>query len=255
MLPTTTTKPFLVLQLRTGNTESDDEFNAFVRYGTLQAHEVKRVRMEAGNLPTVTLDDYSGVLVGGGPWNVSDPTNKKPEEQRQAEAWLIPLMKDIIARDFPYLGMCYGLGILAHALGSTVSKARYGEAVGGVALTRTRDAQDDPLLTDVSTSFKAFCGHKEAVQVLPAQSTLLVSGSVCPVQMIRVGTNVYATQFHTELDADSLALRIRAYKDLGYFEPHEADGLIEMGYHETVHEPMHILRRFVEVYRTPHITP
>lgn len=244
------TKPFLILQLRSGDVEADDEYHAILRYAGLSEEDTVRIRMEQDTLPTVALEAYAGVLVGGGPWNVSDPAEKQPPEQQQAEAWLLPLMQAIIKRDHPYLGMCYGLGILAQALGGTVSKERYGEAVGGVTLTRTTAGANDPLTATLSESFRGFCGHKEAVQALPPHSTLLVTGTACPIQMIRTGTHVYATQFHTELDAAGIEIRVNAYRNHGYFKPDEVSAIIEVGYRETVHEPMRILHTFVERYRT-----
>jgi GMP synthase (glutamine-hydrolysing) len=41
-----------------------------------------------------------------------------------------------------------------------------------------------------------------------------------------VGANVYATQFHPELDTEGLAERIRIYKHSGYFRPDEVESLI-----------------------------
>ena len=49
-------------------------------------------------------------------------------------------------------------------------------------------------------TFDAFVGHKEACRVLPADAVLLASSPTCPVQMFRVRENLYATQFHPELD-------------------------------------------------------
>jgi GMP synthase (glutamine-hydrolysing) len=52
-----------------------------------------------------------------------------------------------------------------------------------------------------------------------------MTGRGCPVQMFRIGENVYATQFHPEADAEEFILRINTYRNHGYFEPHEADEL------------------------------
>jgi GMP synthase (glutamine-hydrolysing) len=76
---------------------------------------------------------------------------------------------------------------------------------------------------------------------------LLESGP-CPFQMIRFGANVYATQFHPEADSDGFELRIRIYKDRGYFPPETASDLVAMCRAEDVHVPEKILRRFVERY-------
>jgi len=244
-----TQKPFLILQLRPEDETVNDEFEAFLKYGGLTAEEVSRVRMEQGGLPEIHLDEYAGVLVGGGPWNVSDPQEKKSAEQKQAEEWLRNILDDVVARDFPYLGMCYGLGALASQQGGEVSKEKYGEDVGPVQLVCTEEGKEDPLLQGLPETFTALCGHKEACQAVPDTAVLLLRSDTCPVQMVRVKENVYATQFHTELDSAGLETRIHAYKHHGYFPPEEADTLIALGHSQTITTPMHILRRFVERYR------
>ena len=44
--------------------------------------------------------------------------------------------------------------------------------------------------------------------------------------MFRVKNNVYATQFHPELDVPGLVTRIHVYQHFGYFPPYELDELI-----------------------------
>ena len=84
---------------------------------------------------------------------------------------------------------------------------------------------------------------------MPTGSTLLLSGDACPVQMFRVGANVYATQFHPEGDAEGFTVRIHAYKHHGYFPPEEADALIVAVNGSDTPHAREILRRFVERYR------
>jgi GMP synthase (glutamine-hydrolysing) len=104
------------------------------------------------------------------------------------------------------------------------------------------------LLGGLPTSFAAFLGHKEGVSVLPRGAVLLASSETCPVQAFRVGERVYATQFHPELDVESIVMRIEAYQDFGYFEPAEGDELIRLARNAVVTEPPRILERFVELY-------
>ena len=70
----------------------------------------------------------------------------------------------------------------------------------------------------------------------------------CPVQAFRIGANVYATQFHPELDAEGLCTRIDVYKHAGYFQPEEADELKALAYRSNVSHPPGVLRRFVQRY-------
>jgi GMP synthase (glutamine-hydrolysing) len=66
----------------------------------------------------VSLDDYAGVIVGGGPGCVSDPPAAKDPVEARIEADCLALMPEIVARDVPFMGCCYGIGILAHHLGA-----------------------------------------------------------------------------------------------------------------------------------------
>ena len=90
---------------------------------------------------------------------------------------------------------------------------------------------------------------------LPGHAVLLASSAGCPVQAFRVGGNVYATQFHPELDVAGLCTRIEVYKHAGYFEPDEADGIMARAARSNVTWPPAILRGFVRRYGQPALTP
>ena len=70
------------------------------------------------------------------------------------------------------------------------------------------------------------------------------------MQAFRVGFDVYATQFHPELDVAGLCTRIEVYKHAGYFEAHEADDLKARAADCNVVHPPVILRQFVQRYGT-----
>lgn len=239
-------KPVLILQLRPEDDASDGEYRAFLKKGRLGARDVVRHRLEAAPLRKgFSLDDFSAVIVGGGPGCVSDdPVTRNPAEAR-AEAEILALLPDIIARDMPFLGCCAGIGILAHHMGGDVSKMHYGEPVGAVTASLTADGMNDPLLVGLPQQFDVLVGHKEAVQTLPDGVTHLMSGDACPIQMIRVKSNVYATQFHPEADGPVFADRILIYRGHGYFEPEEADSLTEAVLNTQIDIPEQILARFV----------
>lgn len=239
-------KRLLLLQLRPEDEVADNEYESVVAAG-VPAGRIRRVRMEQDGLPAVNLDDYAAVIVGGGPSNASNPPEKQPAYQREFEPKLYELLAEIVKRDMPYLGICYGLGALTVQQGGVVSK-KYAEAVGGVEVSLTVPARTDDLFAGVESPFMAYVGHKEAVEVAPSNATILATSAACPVQMYRIGRNVYAAQFHPELDLDSLALRIRAYKHLGYFAPEEAENLIDEARRHDVGQANVILEQFVARY-------
>lgn len=242
-------KPFLILQLRPEAEASDNEYQAILEKGGMAESDTHRVRLESETLPEgFRLDDYCGVIVGGGPGCVSDaPQDKSPVEKRIEET-VMSLMPEITARDFPFLGCCYGIGILAHHLGAEVSKARFSEPVSVTTAILEPDAADDPLLKNLPERFDAFVGHKEAVQELPKGCAHLVSSQACPFQMIRHGQNVYATQFHPEADGHVFELRINIYRHKGYFDPDEADTLITNAHRGNPETAARVLRNFVNRY-------
>ncbi|KUF12240.1 glutamine amidotransferase [Pseudoponticoccus marisrubri] len=240
---------FLLLQLRPETEASDDEYRAILDKGGLDEARVHRIRLDREDLPA-NLDpaDYAGTIVGGGPGCVSDPPAAKSPVEARIETACLSLMPAITGGDLPFMGCCYGIGILAHHLGAEVSKARYGEPVGPSTCHKTAEGAQDPLLSDLPDRFDAFVGHKEAVQHLPRGAAHLLASAPCPFQMIRHGRNVYATQFHPEADAAGFETRIRIYRNRGYFPPETADDLIEMCRAADVTWPERLLEGFVRRY-------
>lgn len=242
-------KPILILQIRPEDDTSDNEFAAILKYGRLEAGDVRRLRIEKTGIPEdLRLDDYCAVIVGGSPFDISTPQCSKSAIQNKIERDFNRLFDELVARDFPFLGACSGNSLLGAYLGTSIS-TRYGEPVGHAMLDLTEAGKRDPLLAGFPDRIAVLLGHKEARDALPPGATLLLTEASCPVQMFRVGENVYATQFHPEGDAEGFTLRIHAYKNHGYFEPHEAARLIEVVSAQQTPHAQEILKRFVARYR------
>ena len=208
------TKPFLLLQSRPEDEASDDEYAAFLKFGGLQPEQLQRLRLDRGEFSP----DY-----------------------------IMPLLRRIAAEDKPFLGTCLGVGALVTALGGRTD-FDHGEPVCAVDINLTPEAQDDPLLAGLPASFRGFVGHKEGTDTAPPNSVVLARSATC-IQLLRAGKNVYSAQFHPELDADGLALRINIYKHAGYFAPSEAQALIDVVRREHVTEPVKILQQFIKRYK------
>lgn len=240
-------KPFVLLATRAEDLPADEEYALFLRYAGLTPDQLVRVRLEAGPMPRLDLDALSGIFVGGGPFNASDPLEKKSPVQRRVEAEFQTLLDDVVARDFPFLGACYGVGTVGAHQGAVIDRT-YGEPISVVPVTVTEAGASDPLLAGMPATFNAFVGHKEAITRLPSSAVLLGSSPGCPVQMFRVGRNVYATQFHPELDVEGITTRIHAYADHGYFGAGELELTLSAVRRAAVSHPSRILRAFVERY-------
>ncbi|MGC5165893.1 glutamine amidotransferase [Luteimicrobium sp. DT211] len=245
-------RPFVLLATRADDAVADAEYEAFRRYGSLKPDELVRVRLEAGALeravPGFDPAEYAGLIIGGGPFNASDPPETKSATQRRVEAELGEVLDDVVARDLPLLGACYGVGLLGTRFGGVVD-GTYGEPIGAVPVTLTDEGRRDPLLAGLPTTFEAFVGHKEACTTLPPDAVLLASSPSCPAQVFRLGRNVYATQFHPELDVAGLVARIRAYQYDGYYPPAEVDAVVASVQGSDVAVPPRMVARFVEIFR------
>lgn len=240
-------RPFLFLGTRAEDEAADSEYGAVLRFTGLAARDVRRVRLEREELGRVALDDWSGIMLGGGPFNVSDLDDQKSSTQRRAEAELADLTARVVEADFPFFGACYGIGVLGGVHGGVVDRT-YGEPVGCVEVTLSEAGCVDPLFAGFPATFSVFLGHKEAVSRLPDDAVLLASSASCPVQAFRIGEHAYATQFHPELDVEGLCLRIETYREHGYFLPGQAQELIDLARRSVVTEPPRLLAAFVERY-------
>lgn len=240
-------KPFLFLGTRGEDAVADSEYDAVLRCSGLDERDFRRVRLEREELGRLDLDDWSGIVLGGGPFNVSDPPELKSGTQHRVEKELRDLAERVVEADFPFLGACYGIGVIGTHQGGTVDR-EHAEPIGRVTVTLTPEGRADPLLVDLPERFEAFVGHKEAVTRLPDHAVHLASSAACPVQAFRIGRNVYATQFHPELDVEGICLRIDVYRDHGYYEPHRAEELMALARVAVVTEPPTILARFVEMF-------
>jgi GMP synthase (glutamine-hydrolysing) len=240
-------RPFLLLSTRSEDDLVADEAAAFAAFGGLRPGELESIRVEQAPLPSLDLDRWSGILLGGSPFTSSDPEDTKSPVQHRVEADLARLLDDVVAADFPLLGACYGVGTLGRHQGGLVD-GTYAEKAGAVDIRLTEAGRADPLLAGLPDPFRAFVGHKEAVTLLPEGAVLLASSDACPVQMFRMRQNLYATQFHPELDVDGYVLRITRYRDAGYFAPETLEAQIAAARVAAVREPARVLRNFVSLY-------
>jgi GMP synthase (glutamine-hydrolysing) len=242
------TKPFLILQLRPEDSASNSEFKAFLKYGDLDEKDVQRIRIEKSGIPSLDLNNFCGIIVGGSPFDISISETKKSDVQKKIEADFKQLFAEVIANDFPFLGACSGNGLLGSYLKSNIS-TQYAEPVGSTMVKITAAGKKDELLRGLPSQIKVLLGHKEACDTLPKDATLLISGKKCPIQMFRVKNNIYATQFHPEGDSEGFITRIHAYKHHGYFSPDSADELISALKDVETPHAQKILKRFVDRYK------
>lgn len=135
---------------------------------------------------------YGAVLVLGGAMNVD-------EEERHG--WIAEekaLLRELLEREVPLLGLCLGGQLLAAAAGAEPRRASRPE-IGWHRVDVTAEGEDDPLLGPLAPSFEAFQWHSYEFP-LPPGAVPLAYSQVC-LQAARLGERAWALQFHPEVSA------------------------------------------------------
>lgn len=240
-------KPFLLITSRGEEPVASDEYAAYLHLTGLDQEDLEWRRIEREPLGPVDLQRYSGIILAGSPYTVSEPSELKSAVELRAERELAHLLDEVVQHDMPFLGICYGIGTIGLHQGATVDRT-YGEVTQAVTIDLSEAGKSDPLFRELPERFTGFVGHKEAISDVPDHFAVLASSATCPVQAFRVGRNVYATQFHPELDARTMSARVRAYSEHGYFNPLELDEILEEINSADVRASHLVLGRFVEEY-------
>lgn len=239
-------KPFLFLSARPEVEAVGPEYESVRRAMGIDAGRLEHVRLDVDPLGDLRPEQFAGVVVGGSPYNVTTPDSGKHPVQRRVEADLARLAERSLEIDHPLLFTCYGIGVLTRVLGGEVGTL-YGEDAAAVEITLSDVGRADPLVGVLPVRFDALVGHKEATSRLPGDAVLLASSAGCPVQVYRVGGNVYATQFHPEVTTGEFVARAEVYRHHGYFPARELHQVSERVAAASVTEPRRMLRRFVEL--------
>ena len=233
---------FLLLQARPEAVPRQQEAVSF-RAATGLGPRLDVLRVDVDPLPADALERWAGFLVGGSPFNVSDPEAGKPEGQRRAEASLTRLAEAALEAGKPAFFTCYGIGVVTRLLGGTIDRA-HPEQPRAAVTRSTAAAADDPVARVLPETFLALTGHKESAPEPPPGAELLATNDVSPVQLYRVG-ELLASQFHPEPSTEEFVARATAYQAYGYFPPEELEAIAAAVRGATVTAPRLLLPRFV----------
>jgi GMP synthase (glutamine-hydrolysing) len=135
---------------------------------------------------------YDAVFTLGGAMNV---------DEGERHVWLAAeqeLLRELLAREIPLLGLCLGGQMVAQAAGGAPRRAVRPE-IGWHGVEVTSEGRADPLLGPLVPGFEAFQWHSFEFP-LPPGAVPLAHSKVC-LQAARIGTRAWALQFHPEVSA------------------------------------------------------
>jgi len=239
--------PLVYLCARPQEGAAAAEYESFRVAMRLQKGDLERWDLVRDDLPGDFATRWRGAVVGGSPFNVTDPESTKTDAQRRLEAGLARLAADAASGGIAALFTCYGIGVATRTLGGEVTRA-YPEDTGPTTVTLTEEGRRDPLFGALAQNFTALTAHKEGATRLPEGAVLLAENEGCPVQAYRVGDRLYATQFHPEPTGRAFTERMAVYRDDGYFAANDYDRIAAQVLAASLTEPPRILRAFASTF-------
>lgn len=242
-----TRAPLLYVCVRPQKGAAAAEYESFRRATRLGESQLGQHDLVREPLPADVFDRYSGFVVGGSPFNATDPESTKTDVQRRLERDLATIAEHAVDAKTAALFTCYGIGVVTRHLGGEVSRA-FPEDTGPTVVELTGDAASDPVFGELATRFSALTAHKEGSAVPPPGGVLLARNDGCPVQAYRVGDTLYATQFHPEPTPKAFTERMAVYRDDGYFAAPDYERIAAQVLAASVTEPVRLLRGFARLF-------
>jgi GMP synthase (glutamine-hydrolysing) len=222
---------YLLLQVR--NSEDPmrtQEVSCFARSLACGAAQIDVHDLLTGSPPRAAVERADALLFGGsGDYSVA--TLDDP--------WLndtLECLKRLVDTQKPIFASCWGFQAIARALGGRCINDPSRAEVGSIELTLTDAGRRDPIFGMLPKKFIGQAGHFDRVIDLPAGATLLASSERVQNQAFTLAdAPVYCTQFHPELDRQSLLQRLHNYP--GYLSDFSDLALTEFSEQSCIESP------------------
>ena len=147
------------------------------------------VNVEEDPIPDPT--QYAAIIALGGPQH-ANAHDKYPYLLSEKQ-----VLREVVERDMPFLGICLGGQVLAGAVGAAVTRHSMTE-LGFYAVQLTDEGQRDPLYQGLPGYQMVFQWHEDTFAI-PAAGVRLATSDNTLNQAFRIGERIYAIQYHMEL--------------------------------------------------------
>ncbi len=167
--------------------------------------------------------------------------------------WMEPVLdaiRRIREKGIPLFGSCWGFHVIGKAFGAPVITDEKRKELGTLPVSLTEEGKQDELFSRLPPIFPVQLGHKDNVPELPLGGVRLAFSELHPMQAFRIkDCPIYATQFHPEMTAADMRLRLRNYLDLGYVNENERHSLQQIleDFRDTP-ESNSILKLFIQTF-------
>ena len=157
-------------------------------------------------IPNEITEDFCALMPLGGHMGALDD-HIAPWLKTERE-----ILAKAVANDFPIFAICLGAQLLAAATDGEIGRMKTNE----IGIYEINSENFDEIV-DFGDSALTTQWHEDQVVKLPSGATLLASSELCPNQIVRMGTHIYAFQSHPEVDA-GIVTRWEADADNAFIE-------------------------------------
>ena len=145
--------------------------------------------------------------------------------------WVAPLLdnlQQLMNRNLPMLGVCFGHQALAAASGGKVEKHPRRRELGTTELFLTPDGKESLLFNGLTSPFYAQETHEDVVTSIPEDCgyKVLAENEHNRFQSVQYSDVIYSTQFHPEISAEVMKEYIKVYANRSD-EPEKVHSILE----------------------------
>lgn len=159
------------------------QFTQLIARRVRQAHVFSQVLSCDTPFMEIKALSPAGIILSGGPASVND----------EDALWFDPA---VLTLGVPVLGICYGMQLMAKALGGSVARASKGE----YGLSEVTLNPDSRLFSGMQPVSDSWMSHSQQVASLPEGFTATAATATCPIAaMENAPANLYGVQFHPEV--------------------------------------------------------
>ena len=139
-------------------------------------------------------EECAGVIVTG-----------SPAYATANEAWSEKLgnwISELLEANTPLLGICFGHQLIARVAGGFVGFNPQGINIGCTDIREEEGSRNDPLFSEMPSTFQSFVMHVQSVLRVPEGAVVLATDEKGMIQAIRFGEKAWGLQFHPELNPE-----------------------------------------------------
>ena len=176
------------------NIEHPGVFRHFFKNDGIETHTVELD--EGAKIPD--LKNFDALWVMGGPMDVWEE-KKYPWLIKETSA----IRRAVEDLSMPFMGICLGHQLLAHAFGAEVGPSDKAE-VGLMQVRKTLAGTKSRFLLGLPNVMDTLQWHSAEVKTIPEGFSVLAESEKCSIQSLSLGQKAFSIQYHQEITQSTI---------------------------------------------------